>query len=630
MAKGRNLTSASIQLDRAALWYVAYGAFGIWLGIQALHTFMAMVTWNVAEDAATTTMGLVAFGVYAVGLIGWLPTRLLGGSRPAWRFGLLLAVLSLARQVLPGEFLSPGFSFASAIVWLWWLPAFLKEFARRGIGRSIVPAVLLGVAGQSAEQAALHGMDLPMLRSIWAIFWAALLAAAFIWALWQSGRTEPPGAEGAEGAGAGASWGAIALFLYLFVQMTLTANLGRVEMLGGWGMTASALAIQAGLLAGAASLAWSPSRSLRTFVMAAGVGLTVLIFLRTPGAAWGLIPLQAALAVLLAAAFAPGADESREWVYGATAVGALLFLVLLFLYYSRYGWPELWLIAVGAVGALSFRAGRAGAAGGAAIPAVLAAVALVGAGLGLIPASSARPSAEPAPAQLKLLDYNIHQGFDYWSVPSMQALAKTIDQADADLITLQEVNRGWNLSGGVDMAGWLQWRFPGYRFVYGPMNGDLWGNIIMSRYPVKEWGVRHYPPGKSDFPRGLVWAKIEAANGDLMLVSTHYSAYAGYDADRIAQSEDLLKFWQQQPRTIIAGDFNAHQSDQAVKALLKGGLREATQATKLWDVLTYPAGKPFERLDYIFFSPDVASTGASIPQSTASDHRPVAAALQMR
>ncbi|MCG0238351.1 MAG: endonuclease/exonuclease/phosphatase family protein [Firmicutes bacterium] len=192
------------------------------------------------------------------------------------------------------------------------------------------------------------------------------------------------------------------------------------------------------------------------------------------------------------------------------------------------------------------------------------------------------------------------------------------------------MNRGWNLSGGVDLVAWLRRRFPGYHLVYGPMNGPLWGNVILSRYPVAEWGTYPYARGASDFPRGLVWAWIETEAGDLLFISTHLSAYAGFDADRAREAAELVDFWNRRPRTVIAGDFNARPGEPAIARVLAAGLRDIPAARGLGEAFTYSAGDPYERIDYVFASPDVVPVAADVPATLASDHLPVLVTVRLQ
>src|SRR6185295_16437483 len=82
---------------------VVSGAIGIWLGIQTLRLFFAMIVWNVAEDQLPTIVGLVALAVWSVGLLGWIVARVAGGTRPVYRCAALLGIFIVVRQVISDE-----------------------------------------------------------------------------------------------------------------------------------------------------------------------------------------------------------------------------------------------------------------------------------------------------------------------------------------------------------------------------------------------------------------------------------------------------------------------------------------------------------------------------------------------
>jgi endonuclease/exonuclease/phosphatase family metal-dependent hydrolase len=231
----------------------------------------------------------------------------------------------------------------------------------------------------------------------------------------------------------------------------------------------------------------------------------------------------------------------------------------------------------------------------------------------------------------------VYQGFDAYTAPGIQGLAAVIEAANADLISLEEIPRGDNLSGGHDLAAWLHWRFPQYQVVYGPQDGDMMDIMVMSRYPIHTWGTERYRlaspnsiNGQASPPRGLIWATIPTQSGDLLFVSTHLPPYSRFTADRIAEADALTKLWNRRERTIIAGDFNAGPEDQAIKHLLAAGLNDVPAAHGLGSTFTYPALEPKERIDYIFSSPDVQSVSAQVTLTLASDHLPIQATIRLK
>jgi len=301
---------------------VLSGAIGFWLGIQTLRLFFAMVVWNVAEDQLPTIVGLVALAVWSVGLLGWIVARIAGGTRPVYRWAALLGILVVVRQVISDEAVTAALAFASAIVWLWWLPAYVAEAARQGATRQVAIAAVLGTSAQVAGQLAQHGLDVPYLVGPEGWFAATALAAAFVVFTKASTRSAGPTT--------GTSWGAVAIGPFLFLQLTLLANIGFIETLGGWDLATAGLVIATSLVAAALAIDWIPGR-----VPMPLVGLvTLLCVVAVPFggvATLAVLPAQAGLGVLLSSALGASAGQRT---YLATYGGALLFFVFTFAAYA--------------------------------------------------------------------------------------------------------------------------------------------------------------------------------------------------------------------------------------------------------------------------------------------------------
>jgi endonuclease/exonuclease/phosphatase family metal-dependent hydrolase len=340
------------------------------------------------------------------------------------------------------------------------------------------------------------------------------------------------------------------------------------------------------------------------------------------------VPVQVGLTVGLRAAFS--LPSRSWWVYPGFVGSALVFFVLVFVYYSgRDILPALWPVAAALVALPLVRATPTPPLQARQPDMAAALLTVLGLGLGLLPSGGGAPFVAPAPADLKIFNYNIHQSLDYYSVPSAYALADVIQAADADIVSLQEVNRGWNISSGTDMAAWLRWRFPGYYLIYGQMQTQLFGAVIMSKYPILDWGWQRFPRGQSTNTRGFVWATIGSQAGDVVYLTTHLTPYAGFDDDRTAQAALLEQFWQNRPRTIYAGDFNSEPTDAAIQGLLGIGLQDVPAAMGQGGAQTYSAGQPSQRIDYILASPDVTPLAATIGRTLASDHLPVSATVRV-
>lgn len=327
---------------------VLSGAIGFWLGIQTLRFFFAMVVWNVAEDQLPTIVGLVALAVWSVGLLGWVAARIAGGTRPVYRWAAVLGILVVVRQVVSDEAATAALAFANAIVWLWWLPAYVNEAARHGAARQVAIAAVLGIAVQVAGQLAQHGLDVPYVVGPEGWIASTMIAAAFV--VFTNSSTRSAGDRAA-----GASWGAVAIGPFLFLQLTLLANIGFIGTLGGWDLATTGLVIAASLVAAALAIDWIPGR-----VPTAVVGvLTLLSVVAVPFggvATLAVIPAQAGLGVLLSSAL--GASAGRR-TYLATYGGALLFFVFTFAAYADYAnrtATYVWPVAVVALALPALRA----------------------------------------------------------------------------------------------------------------------------------------------------------------------------------------------------------------------------------------------------------------------------------
>lgn len=85
-------------------------------------------------------------------------------------------------------------------------------------------------------------------------------------------------------------------------------------------------------------------------------------------------------------------------------------------------------------------------------------------------------AAEPEGGTVRVMTYNLHNGFNTEGALDPEALARTIEDAAPDVVALQEVSRGWVINGSFDLLSWLAHRLD-MVYVYGPTSGPLWGNV---------------------------------------------------------------------------------------------------------------------------------------------------------
>ncbi len=614
MFEGKRVPSAELVV----------GALGVWLGVQALRTLMLQTVWNTpGEDAPASVMGAVGLAVLSVGLGAWLPRRLVGGKRPTLRFVLLFGAIVLARQSFYGHLPTLLLSWASGVAWLWWLPAFLVDLSSRGRLRLLVPSTVLGLGLLAAGQAALRGLDVPLLAGTAGMVAGGVQVALFLAASFWLDRA--PATSVAEGAGDG--WGIVAWGPFLFVELSLLVNLGRLEVASDLGAVAASALILAGLLLGLLSLALATPPAVRLGLGVLGVALLLPGLLPPPLAAAGLVLAQVGLVQALLGAFGRAGSAPPGRIYVATAGAALLLIALLMAFYTPYGWPPLWPIAAALVVAAAVRGGRTEVVAQDWWPTgALLAAAVVGLALAVVPSSGPRLDPPRAPSELTVLSYNLFQGLAADATPDMPAIADFVERQNPDVASFYEVNRGWDISAGIEMVAYLQWRFPGYRVLAFPAADPLWANVVMTRYPVLDSGSGLHPPGKG-LRRAYGWARLRTPGGDLLYIASHLSDQS--QADRQAEVRVLLDLWHGESRTILAGDFNAGPEEPAIRQLEAAGFKDAQAAQGLEHTPTFSALDPRERIDYVLTSDGITSTSAEVPQVLTSDHFPVLVRLRL-
>src|SRR5688500_10783479 len=103
-------------------------------------------------------------------------------------------------------------------------------------------------------------------------------------------------------------------------------------------------------------------------------------------------------------------------------------------------------------------------------------------GLFLLLASCASVPSAP----LRVMVYNIHAGKDAKGADNLERVAALVKTSEADIVLVQEVDRGTRRSGGVDQLATLM-RLTGMHGVFGKSldyQGGLYGIAILSRWPV--------------------------------------------------------------------------------------------------------------------------------------------------
>ena len=286
---------------------------------------------------------------------------------------------------------------------------------------------------------------------------------------------------------------------------------------------------------------------------------------------------------------------------------------------------------------------------------VLAAALLILSGAGCAQVSRVVSDPGEGHAALRVMTYNIHHGAgneecaprEADSAPAadcgldLKRIADVIRDAKADIVGLQEVDRFWVRSGGVDQPRVLA-QLLAMSVCFGPnlqlpAEGSVgvpreYGTAILSRFPLKDCRNMHLArAADANEQRGLLSAEVETPSGSVRVMVTHLSIV---EADRVLQTKELAAaVAESRAPTILMGDLNTRPNAESLRPLL-AKMRDLWTLAGKGDGLTsasHPQRPPRNRIDYILVSPGMETSGIEVLTNDvtrmASDHYPVIARI---
>lgn len=634
--------SSSELVNRRTLFSLLLPALTTLFGLQMLRILLPSLVWYLGDTVGVSSaiLGLVAFGIFLVSFLAAVWQRLWRPQAALLVTAGGLGLLRLAEQIStspPADLVLAGLGTA---LFTFFFPIYLgtvhthdgQAAQRLGLG------FLVGLTLDTAVHGACGTLDLSWQRGLVAPLLVLVLVVLQWWALSQ---TPTPAGRLTEGRLLHLLPLA-AMGPFLFLSAIFLQNVARVATLTGWTLP-SALALI--LVADGVGLALARLPIGRPLALVGAAVLTVLMVPQEPSgaAAAAVFFLANALAFPLVAVLFRGleasADRASRWRTAvANGIGWLLFALFAFLYYVAYDLPvgipnaifaplAAALMGLGALGVPSTLLRRS--PGWDWTP-VTVAVALLLAPLVLTTVWHTPISSAGEGFPVRVMTYNLHNGFNTGGRLDPEEIARTIEQTGADIVGLQEVERGWYIDGSLDLLGWLSRRL-GMPYVYGPTADPVWGNAILSRYPIQEWGNEPLPPRTLLLKRGFLWARVDLGSGDeLLFVATHWHHIEEDSEIRQQQAPVMAAFWNGRPGTVLVGDLNAEPDAPEIETLRQAGLGDAFATVGAGTGLSWPSDQPEVRIDYIWFSPDLVVSDLVMPDSTASDHIGIAVTVNRR
>lgn len=242
--------------------------------------------------------------------------------------------------------------------------------------------------------------------------------------------------------------------------------------------------------------------------------------------------------------------------------------------------------------------------------------------------------------ELRVMTYNILHGMDYplWRtekrvVIDLSKTAEVIRGVGADICGLNEV-RGAGLTAEYTAQADAIGGYLGFHHVFGRSiyvgGTEPYGNGLVSRYPIASSEVIPIPDPIVDGrvpdgveSRSVLRCTFDFAGGKhLTVLATHFGLSLPERENAAALCRKLLET--EENPTILLGDFNS-TPDEGILWRLRRDYRSVGDFRKC----TFPTDKPNIRIDYIFLNDRVALRRHGIGPTSASDHLPVWADVQI-
>ena len=508
-------------------------------------------------------------------------------------------------------------------------------------GWSFAAGILLGLSLDTALRGLTGTMDLVWLHGPLARLATLALLGVFGIVLWRSTRQPVSLAAPAFRT----SLALIGLGLFLFVEWVILQNQGGMETITGWSPTAAlawlTLGNAAALLAAALALTHRWLRSRGWWLVVPGTALIVaLVYAGVPGwtfavVEWvGLVNAGLLWAVLVKNSQTQSTPGRIGRASLAIGLGMLLFAILVVVYSISFvvqlPFPGAALAPLAAAGlVLCMLAGARQLSAPKAIdldwaPVRFGALLLL-APVGLLAAETGRApiSVQPSGLPVKVMTYNIRDGFGMNGRQDIEAIAEVIASANTDIVALQEIGRGSLLESGADVLAVLSRRLDMPYWVMETATDPLFGDAILSRYPIRASGTGSLPRRNAVIVRGYAWAQIDLGSGATLLVMTsHLDSGNGANGstERVAEAQGLLADWGARPQTVLLGDMNSSAGSPEMQTLLGAGLLDS------WAEAGH-GQRP--AIDWIYHTPDLAARDVMTIDSQASDHLAVIASLDL-
>ncbi|NVI86680.1 endonuclease/exonuclease/phosphatase family protein [Actinomadura sp. BRA 177] len=606
---------------------------GVVVLADVLHVFLPSLITLVGSAGSTPAevMGGYALSWFVAAFLTVPLARFAPAARLAVAGGVLLVAARIVLQLTDGgdpQLYASSIGLLGGLVWLTATAMTVRDAAPAMTG------FVAGLAAATALHAAIEGIDL-----VWRTGLVPWLPLAVYLALFAITLTRRP--EGSETPAAPRIWFAAGPAFPLWGIWT--GNAAHAQASAGWSGGVAAAVVTAAAALSVAAAARPRFWTRHPLVPAAGLVLSAAGFAAgraTVDGVHGVSPSwtvaaqvlgQFALAGCLGwAASVPGPDRpGRRGT--AMAGGWLLFVVLMFAYYSAYdlGTPNRWVPVVTALGvaALIVRAPAPRREHSLEVWAAAAAVVAVLAVAAIPLWRDTGPRWRPVDdGGLRIAAYNVRMGYGLDGTMTVTQQADVLRAMRPHIVVLGEVDRAWLLNGGRDSLRLMSERL-GMRAIWAPAADEVWGDALLTDLPVTS--VRNKPlmkggpTGAQALAVGLRWK-----DRDVTVIATHTQPPADWsDLGQAEQLADLASAAARDGRQVVlAGDLNLEPGSRPWHTLMDAGLTDALAASRPF-ATPVTGSKP---IDHVLVTPGLTGRDAANKDVPYSDHPAIAVTLTAR
>ncbi len=618
-----------------------FGALVFVLGAQSVRFLFASMAWYLRDTVGIGTLDLVPIAMAPFLIAALLPilSRFIGVRAALWSGVTVLAVARIVNQVVDEPSADLWAAAVATAAFIGLLPLLLS------LGRAtLVGGVLLGLSVDTSIKGLGLSLDLAYQPGLAPLAATVAIAVAAFYALY---LVDDPDRSGV-------GWGSGALLLgigpFLFVQFLVLQS-------QGWTSSAGSVSAQHALLriallnVVALYLAFRFGRSRVVLVVSSILVAATLVAAEASAPVFNLLSILAVVAAgPLWAAMVP--DPEKENLAASSfylVAGSVVYLVMGLAYYLPldldlgFTQPQARIAAAVLLGLIGL-AGSVGRSrreiGVDRTAPVLAAVAVVLPLIVFLNVVISSPKEAPTSAEepIRFMSYNLHSAFDTSGRMDVEAIARVIEDSGATVVGLQEVTRGRLINAGTDLLALLQHRLGFEHVAFFATADPVWGNAILSRYPLGRVETAYLPTEGTLLRRGYLAALVSVVGTEILFISTHLQHINDPDVHDVDPEADLLSVhraqigaildeWNGRMPAVLVGDFNARPGWAQMNELLAAGWVDVWEEAGIGRGFTFNAADPQFRIDWILHTPDLVAEDAGVIQSQASDHFAVVADL---